>query len=157
MQTPSDEMSAKVAGTGLLPRLLSWIGGVLGIVWASPLTLFGMLLALPIMVYRGKIHVVRTGTPALMVSGPVADYMLDRHPFGPMCAMAIGHLVIAEKRGLTPQVLTHELEHVRQAAWWGILFPVAYLTASAWAVMHGQDAYWHNVFEVAARRAEKHS
>ncbi|OGB20485.1 MAG: hypothetical protein A3I66_18350 [Burkholderiales bacterium RIFCSPLOWO2_02_FULL_57_36] len=74
-----------------------------------------------------------------------------------MCAMAIGHVVIAEKRGLTPQVLTHELAHVRQAACWGILFPIAYLAASVWAVLHGQDAYWHNVFEVAARRAEKHA
>jgi hypothetical protein len=156
MRTPLDKIIDKKAGPGPLRHPLSWIASVLGIVWALPLTLFGMMLALPIILWRGRVHLVRTTTPALMISGPVADYMLDRHPFGPMCAMAVGHVVIAEKRGLTPQVLTHELEHVRQAACWGILFPVAYLAASAWAAWHGQDAYWHNVFEVAARRAEKH-
>jgi hypothetical protein len=82
--------------------------------------------------------------------------MLARHPFGAMCAMAIGHIVIAQRQGLTPQILTHELEHVRQAAHWGIVFPFAYLAASAWARIRGQDAYWNNVFEVAARRAERH-
>lgn len=143
--------------TGPVRRLASWIGNGLGILWALPLTLFGLLFALPVLLWRGRVHLVCTTTPALMISGPVADYMLDRHPFGPMCAMAIGHLVIAEKRGLTPQVLTHELAHVRQAACWGILFPLVYLAASAWAVLHGQDAYWHNVFEVAARQAEKHA
>jgi hypothetical protein len=157
MRTPSNEMIDRVADPGLLRRLVSWLGGTLGIVWALPLTLFGMLLALPILLWRGKVHVVRTTAPALIISGPVADYMLDRHPFGPMCAMAVGHVVIAEQRGLTPQVLTHELAHVRQAACWGILFPIAYLAASAWAVLHGRDAYWHNAFEVAARRAEKHA
>jgi hypothetical protein len=100
---------------------------------------------------------VHTPTPAILVSGPLADYILEHHPFGSMCAMAIGHIVIAEKRGLTAQVLTHELEHVRQASHWGILFPFAYLAASGWAVLHGQDAYWHNIFEIAARKAEKHA
>lgn len=158
MRAPPNKMIDEMTGTELLRLLVSWLGRVLGILWALPLTLFGMALAVPILLWRGKVRVVmQAATPALMISGPVADYMLDRHPFGPMCAMAIGHLVIAEKRGLTPQVLTHELAHVRQAAWWGILFPIAYLAASAWAVLHGQDAYWHNVFEVAARQAEKHA
>jgi hypothetical protein len=157
MRSGPNKMLHRVAGTGRLRRLASWVGSMLGILWALPLTLFGVILALPILLWRGKVHVVGTPTPALMISGPVADYMLDRHPFGAMCAMAIGHVVIAEKRGLTPQVLTHELAHVRQAACWGILFPIVYLAASAWAALHGQDAYWHNVFEVAARRAEKHA
>jgi hypothetical protein len=157
MRSPSNKLPHVSTGASRLRRLASRIGSTLGILWASPLTLVGVVLALPILLGRGKIHVVRTSTPALMVSGPVADYMLDRHPFGAMCAMAIGHVVIAEARGLTPQVLTHELEHVKQAACWGVLFPVVYLGASAWAALHGQDAYWNNVFEVAARRAENHA
>jgi hypothetical protein len=157
MSTPPNKLISRINGSGPLRQLMSWTGSMLGILWALPLTMFGMIFALPILLWRGKVHVVRTPTPALMISGPVADYMLNRHPFGAMCAMAIGHLVIAEKRGLTPQVLTHELAHVRQAACWGILFPIAYLAASAWAVLHGQDAYWHNVFEVAARQAEQHA
>lgn len=157
MRTPPNKMTGRRTGTGMLRQLVSRVGSLIGIVWALPLTLVGVILALPILMWRGKAHLVCTSTPALMVSGPIGDYMLDHHPFGPMCAMAIGHIVIAEKRGLTPQVLTHELAHVRQAACWGILFPVVYLAASAWEVLHGRDAYWHNVFEVAARRAEKHA
>lgn len=128
-----------------------------GIVWALPLTFFGLLLTLPILIWRGQLCVVRASTPALIVSGRLADAILARHPFGAMCAMAIGHIVIADHRSLTPQILTHELEHVRQAAIWGALFPFAYCAASLWAVLHGRDAYWSNVFEVAARRAEKHA
>ncbi|WP_151449056.1 hypothetical protein [Lacisediminimonas profundi] len=128
-----------------------------GILWASPLTLCGLLLALPIMIGKGQLAVVHSPTPALLVSGKVADYLLDRHPFGAMCAMAIGHILIADLKSLTPQILTHELAHVRQAAVWGALFPFAYLAASLWAVLHGHDAYWNNAFEVAARRAERHS
>jgi hypothetical protein len=32
-----------------------------------------------------------------------------------------------------------------------------YLAASAWALLRGQDAYWHNAFEIAARKAERHA
>jgi hypothetical protein len=140
-----------------LPCLLRWSATLLGIVWALPLTLCGIALALPIALMRGgRIYVVQEPTPALLVRGPFADYLLARHPFGAMSAMAIGHVVIAEQHGLTKQILTHELAHVQQAARWGVLFPFAYLASSAWVALRGQDAYWHNIFEIAARNAEKH-
>ncbi|MGV3654170.1 MAG: hypothetical protein ACO1N5_08120 [Noviherbaspirillum sp.] len=135
-------------------RFLAGIGTLLGIVWALPLTLLGMLMVIPIMLRGGRMRLVHVRTPALLVSGPLADYLLDRHPFGAMCAMAIGHIVIEEQDGLPYRILTHELAHVRQAALWGIFFPFAYLAASAWAVLRGRDAYWHNAFEIAARAAE---
>src|SRR5690606_802546 len=125
------------------------------IVWAAPLSLFGLLLTLPILLCKGQACIVRAETPALLISGRLADYLLERHPFGAMCAMAIGHVVIADRQSLTPRILTHELAHVRQAAIWGALFPFAYCAASLWAVMHGRDAYWFNSFEEAARRAEQ--
>ncbi len=132
------------------------LGTVLGILWALPLTLAGvMLLALPTLLLRGRIDLVMHPTPALLVRGPLADRLLERHPFGAMCAMAIGHLVIAQRQGLTARILTHELAHVRQAACWGFVFPVVYLAASAWAALRGADAYWDNRFEIAARRAEQ--
>jgi len=130
---------------------------LLGIVWALPITLFGMLLSVPVLAMRGHLTIVAGPTPAVVVSGRLADRMLARHPFGAMWAMAIGHVVIVTQHGLTPQILSHELAHVRQAACWGIFFPIAYLLASGWAVVRGKDAYWHNVFEVAARKAERHS
>ncbi|OWW20595.1 hypothetical protein [Noviherbaspirillum denitrificans] len=135
---------------------LSWLATALGIIWASPLTAFGLLLALPVILQRGKMHVVREPGFALVARGPFADAMLSRHPFGVMNAMALGHVVIAMRDGLSPRVLVHELAHVQQAARWGIVFPFAYLASSAWAAIRGKDAYWHNRFEIAARKAEKH-
>jgi hypothetical protein len=134
---------------------LFWLGTMLGIAWALPLTLAGMLLALPVLVFRGRAQLIHSNTVALLVRGPLADRMLGRHPFGAMSAMALGHVVIAEHQGVSARILIHELEHVRQAARWGIVFPFAYLASSAWAALRGRDAYWHNRFEIAARRAEK--
>lgn len=138
-----------------LQHSLFWITTLLGIVWAAPLTLLGLLLALPIFLLRGHMQLVRGPTVALLVRGPLADILLENHPFGAMSAMALGHVVIAEHQGLSSRVLSHELAHVRQAARWGLVFPFAYLASSAWAALRGRDAYWHNRFEVAARKAEK--
>lgn len=138
-------------------RTLFWLSTLLGVVWASPLTLVGLLLALPVVLCKGHVQVVHGHTFAILARGPFADAMLNRHPFGVMNAMALGHVVIAMHEGLSSRVLVHELAHVRQAAHWGIVFPFAYLAASAWAALRGKDAYWHNRFERAARKAEKSS
>lgn len=131
-------------------------GAVLaGLLWAAPLSLFGLLLALPVVATGGRARVLRRPLPAFLVSGALADRMLHRHPFGAMSGMALGHVVLVQRQALTPRLLRHELEHVRQAARWGLLFPLAYLAASAWALLRGRDAYWHNAFEIAARAAEK--
>lgn len=135
---------------------LSGLLTLLGIAWALPVTLFGLLLAIPVVLWRGHAQLVRGRTAALLVRGPFADFLLGRHPFGAMTAMALGHVVISESQGLSARVLAHELAHVRQAACWGIVFPLAYLASSAWAAIRGRDAYWHNHFEIAARKAEKH-
>lgn len=135
---------------------LFWTRTAFGVIWASPLTVFGLLLALPVVLFRGRMHIVRGHTFAVLVRGRVADAMLSRHPFGAMNAMAIGHVIIATHEGLSSRVLTHELVHVRQASRWGFVFPLAYLASSAWAAIRGKDAYWHNRFEIAARKAEKH-
>jgi hypothetical protein len=157
MRIFSQKLLLGIVHNAFLRRMMRYAGTTIGVLWAFPLTLFGLLIALPTWFRHGNLHLIQTPTPALLASGPLADYLLQRHPFGPMCAMAIGHVVIAEKRSLTPQILTHELAHVRQAAQWGIIFPFAYLAASGWAALRGQDAYWHNIFEVAARKAENRS
>lgn len=128
---------------------------VIGVLWALPLSLFGLMLALPIWIARGRID--RVTGPALLVRGRLGDRLLAHHPFGPMAAMATGHIIIARQHGLTPRTLRHELAHVRQSTRWGPLFPFAYLAASAWALLHGHRAYWHNHFEIAARKAERHT
>ena len=132
------------------------LSNLAGVLWALPLSLFGVMLALPVRMLHGRIDRVASNVPALLVRGPLADRLLARHPFGPMTAMAIGHIIIVRQHDLTPQTLAHELAHVRQSARWGPVFPFAYLAASAWAMLHGRQAYWHNHFEIAARQAEKH-
>lgn len=154
-QPASDLPSASEPPVSRARKLLHWCKTGLGILWASPLTLCGMLLALPVLLWKGELRLVVGSMPALLVTGPAADSVLHRHPFGPMVAMAIGHVVIGESRGLTPRILVHELVHVRQAAQWGFLFPFVYLGASIWAALRGKDAYWHNTFEVAARKEEQ--
>jgi hypothetical protein len=139
-----------------LVRLISWAIALLGIVWAMPLTLLGLLLALPVLIMRGHLQLIHGPTMAILVRGPFADWMLGKHPFGAMSAMALGHVIIAEHQGLSSRVLIHELAHVRQATRWGIFFPFAYLASSAWAAIRGRDAYWHNKFEIDAREEEKH-
>lgn len=160
MRIEPEDMLREIEYGKSRPAPRRWLrtgGMLLGIAWALPLTLFGVLMALPATLWRGKLCLVHAPTPALLVSGPIADFLLEHHPFGAMSAMAIGHVVIADRHSLTPQILSHELAHVRQAAHWGILFPFAYLAASMWAVLRGQDAYWHNIFEIAARKAERHA
>lgn len=148
------------------PRL-TWLT-LAGILWALPLSLCGLLMALPVLLARGRMTVVpmlrvshapgkRTAVPALLVSGRVGDFLLAHHPFGALHAMAIGHVVIADRTATSRRLLVHELVHVAQAARWGILFPFAYLVASACAFLSGGDVYWDNVFEVAARQAETHA
>ena len=138
-------------------RPLRCVGIVLGIFWASPLSLVGLAIALPVFVWRGHAQFIHGRNFALLVRGPLADFLLGHHPFGAMAAMALGHIVISENQGLSARVLTHELEHVRQAERWGVVFPFAYLVSSAWAALCGRDPYWHNHFEIAARKAEKHA
>jgi len=142
---------------GAARKMLHGALSLFGILWAAPLTLIGGLFAVPILLCRGRAAPSGEPTPALIVTGRLADYLLRRHPFGVMSAMAIGHIVIAEQTSLTRQILTHELTHVRQAALWGPLFPFAYVASSLWASLRGRDAYWHNIFEIAARKAEQHS
>jgi hypothetical protein len=160
MQAKEDRSDA--SGTRF-PRL-TW-RGMAGIIWALPLSLFGLLLALPVMCFGGRMSLVPAlrvtvghgQMPAVLVRGRVADVMLARHPYGAMQAMAIGHVIIADRAAVSRRLLVHELVHVAQAARWGVLFPLVYLGASLRAKRAGGNAYWDNVFEVEARRAEQHA
>jgi hypothetical protein len=80
---------------------------------------------------------------------------LALHPLGHMDAVTIGNVVLARDNQVLRRTLTHELAHVRQFHTWGLLFPFAYSAASVWSLLRGRGLYWGNVFEVAARKAEK--
>jgi hypothetical protein len=67
-------------------------------------------------------------------------------------AITLGHHILTW-RALTDRELEHELEHVRQWARHGIVFPIAYALASLQARRAGKRWYHDNRFEIEARAA----
>ena len=119
--------------------------------WAAPVSLLGLCLALPACLPRGH---MRWHDGVLEVSGSAAASILGRLPgVGPVAAITLGHVVI----GRTPQALDavrpHERVHVSQTERWGPLFLLAYPLASLWVWRRGGHPYRDNPFEIAARRS----
>jgi hypothetical protein len=105
---------------------------------------------------RGISRQIRIGDmTADLVEHPNAGRYLD-HGAIPIRAQTLGRYVFA-REPLSPEIVEHEIEHVRQWARLGPLFLPAYLAASTSAVVHRRHPYWTNRFEVAARRREARS
>lgn len=62
-------------------------------------------------------------------------------------AITLGHVIVARDVETADRMRTHEQVHVRQYERWGMIFPLAYLVASAIAVIRGDCAYRGNAFE----------
>ena len=65
-------------------------------------------------------------------------------------AITFGHVVLCVDT-VDPDLIAHELVHVRQYERWGPLFIPAYLFASLKAMVRGGRAHTDNAFEIAAR------
>jgi hypothetical protein len=125
--------------------------------WALPLTLCGLPLWLGMWFFRPKglqaqCYIARAA-PVFIAYGAPAGWLLKRHPYGEMDAMAIGCCVFARDAATLARTLPHELVHVQQALQWGPLFPLAYVLCSVWAHLRGRNAYADNYFE---RQANQH-
>jgi hypothetical protein len=94
---------------------------------------------------------VRQRNGVTLVYGASTARLLDVAGYA---AMAVGEVVFTRNQADMRAHLAHELEHVRQARKWGLLFPLLYLASSLGCVLRGRNAYRCNVFEQAARRAE---
>jgi len=127
---------------------------VLRYIWASPNTLVGLLMTLPLL--AGGDRVQRVGG-VLEVHGRLAAWLLGRLvPLeGGAAAITFGHVVIGRDQGALEATRTHELAHVRQCEVWGPLFIPAYLMAALWGYARHGCAYEHNYFERQARRWEQ--
>jgi hypothetical protein len=117
---------------------------VLTRLWAGPTTLLGIAAALT------SLSVPRRAGPILLCrsSRGFARWFLLRRGYH---AIALGHLVLMAEEA-SPDLLPHEMVHVRQSERWGPLFIPAYLAAMLFLRLRGRNPYHDNPFEVEARR-----
>jgi hypothetical protein len=94
---------------------------------------------------------VRVGdVTAVLVEDPRVRRWFRVHLM-PIQAQTLGRYVFA--RGpVSPEILAHECEHIRQWERLGPLYLGTYFCASALARLRGGLPYWDNHFEVAARK-----
>jgi hypothetical protein len=121
-------------------------------IWPAPITLFGALLAACIRATNGRWE--RHGSTWEASGGLAPRLLWLMNPWGAIEAITLGHVIIARDAPTATRLRTHEQVHVRQYERWGVLFPFAYLVASAIAVLRGGDAYRDNVFEREAFRVQ---
>ena len=113
--------------------------------WPLPITLVGLALAGIIKASSGD---CRRISNALEASNGAASRLLWlMNPWANIEAITLGHVIIARDVATAERLRAHEHTHVRQYERWGVIFPFAYLAASAIAVLKGGDAYRDNVFE----------
>jgi hypothetical protein len=121
--------------------------------WALPVTLLGMLVAL---MARSSGGVLQRVDGVLEASGGWPAKLLRRgFPFsGAVAAITIGHVVVGESLDALHATRAHERAHVRQFERWGVLLLVLYPLAGLVAWVRGGNPYRDNRFEREARAAE---
>lgn len=136
---------------------------VLGIIWASPITLLGFLFYIgPLWFLKRYRYVGWNGTawrwdfePKKHFYQGKLDKFLDRQ-WRKWSGSTVGNLVVAKTvRGRVRQVtVDHENVHVRQAMVLGPFMPVLY--GASWlfirCFLRNADPYYDNPFEIDARR-----
>lgn len=114
----------------------------LRLLWASPVSLVGLLLA-PF--FRSR----RVTNGVLLCEGASWPRRLGWR----YSAITLGHVVLS-LGDISDEMMRHELVHVRQYERWGVFLLPAYLIASVAAMSRGGHYYRDNRFEVAARSPE---
>ena len=114
---------------------------LLRLLWAAPASAIGLALS-PLCARRSIVRGI------LLCEGATWPLRLGWR----YRAITFGHVVLATDE-LTPEVLEHELAHVRQYETYGAFTVPLYLAAAALVAARGADPYRDNPFEVAARRA----
>lgn len=117
--------------------------------WAAPVTLFGLLLALPLLLAGGR---PRLAEGAIEVSAGRTRRLLQR---AGIRAITLGHVVLGDDHASLAQLRTHEQEHIRQYERWGLFMVVLYPLESLYQWARGRHAYCDNRFERAAFAAER--
>ena len=121
--------------------------------WALPVTLFGLFVALTARASGGALQRV---DGVLEASGGWPARVLRRgFPLsGAVAAITLGHVVVGASLADLEVTRAHERAHVRQFEKWGVLLLLLYPLAGLLAWLRGGDAYRDNAFECEARAAE---
>jgi hypothetical protein len=121
--------------------------------WALPVTLLGMLVAL---IARSSGGALQKVDGVLEAAGGWPARMLRRgFPFsGAVAAITLGHVVVGVSLAALAATRAHERAHVRQFERWGLLLLVLYPLAGLLAWVRGGHPYRDNHFEREARAAE---
>lgn len=122
--------------------------------WASPVTLLGMLVAFVARASGGALQRVDGVIEA--AGGWPAWVLRKRLPFsGTVAAVTLGHVVVGVSVVALAATRAHERAHVRQFERWGLLLLVLYPLAGLVAWARGGHPYRDNCFEREARQAEE--
>ena len=121
--------------------------------WAFPVTLLGMLVAL---LAWGSGGTLQWTEGVLEAAGGWPAWVLRRgFPFsGAVAALTLGHVVVGESSSALNATRIHERAHVRQFERWGVLLLVLYPLAGLIAWVRGGNPYRDNLFEREARATE---
>lgn len=122
-------------------------------IWASPWTLFGLLVGLLGLATGGQCR--RRGR-TLEFWGGLTTWFLHRFPLVKgVAAVTFGHVILGCDSESLDRVRPHELVHVRQYELWGLMLVPAYLFHWVRLSFQGRDPYRDNPFERQALDEEK--
>lgn len=116
---------------------------ILGIIWASPISLLALGLGI-LGTFRGT-KVQRRGQVIEFYGGPISRFL--EWSVVDAAAMTLGHVIYGRCPATLDFCREHELVHVRQFERWGIFFLPAYLLFSLVLYFRGRHPYYDNPFE----------
>lgn len=118
---------------------------ILGIIWASPYTLIGLLLGGIGLCTGGRARICGR---VIEFYGGAVKWMVLRLPHGQdTLAITLGHTVLGQSDASLDISRNHEMVHVRQFERWGPLMGPAYLLSSLVLWIAGRRPYRDNPFE----------
>ena len=118
---------------------------ILGMLWAAPYTLAGLLLGLVGLATGGHVRIRR---PVIEFYGGGVKWFLQRFFFGRgATAFTLGHTVLGQTDAGLDVARRHELVHVRQYELWGPFMGPAYLGCSLLLWIMGRRPYRDNPFD----------
>jgi len=128
-----------------MPNLIKLPLRVLTVIWASPYTLFGLLLGTVGLCTGGRVRV--RGCVIEFYGGGV-KWLLHRFPDGQFTlAFTLGHTILGQTDAALDISRDHEMVHVRQFERWGPLMGPACLGCSLVLWLMGRRPYRDNPFE----------